>query len=432
MKSDVDVNQGRILRAWAPLEAAWLLMAVEGPFIAAVIARLADPTLNLAAFGVAFPLGMLFESPIILIMSASTALVADRDSLHKLRRFTWALNTAITLAMLLFVLPPVFAFVTGEVMGLPANVARLAHGACALLLPWPAAIGYRRFFQGILIRHGLTRRVAYGTTIRLSTMGGTALLLAVFTSWPGAWVGCAALSTGVMLEAAASRFWARECLRELEGRERENAPLTYGSIAHFYLPLALTSVLALGVNPLVSFFLARSARPLESLAVMPVVNSFVFIFNTAGLTFQEVAIPLMDHGRRAHEALRRFATTAALATSGLLMLLAFTPLSRLWFQGVAGLTPQLAAFAVLPVAILFIQPALTVLGSYQRAALVVSRTTRPITWATALEVGGIVIVLLTLTRFCGFVGATAAACALVAGRAASVLYLLPKLKAIRP
>ncbi|MDP2877390.1 MAG: hypothetical protein Q8O00_14480 [Holophaga sp.] len=43
-------NQRQILRAWAPLEAAWLLMAVEGPFIAAVIARLVDPTLNLAAF----------------------------------------------------------------------------------------------------------------------------------------------------------------------------------------------------------------------------------------------------------------------------------------------------------------------------------------------------------------------------------------------
>jgi len=426
LQSETALNQGRILRAWAPLEAAWLLMAVEGPFIAAVIARLAEPTLNLAAFGVAFPFGMLFESPIILIMSASTALVRDRDSLARLRRFTWALNGAITLAMLLFVLPPVFGFVTRDLMGLPQNVARLAHGACALLLPWPAAIGYRRFFQGILIRHGLTRRVAYGTTIRLGSMGGTALLLAAFTGWPGAWVGCAALSVGVVLEAAASRFWARECLRELKTREPEGPHLTYSAIAHFYIPLAMTSILALGVNPLVSFFLARSARPLESLAVMPVVNSFVFIFNTAGLTFQEVAIPLMDQGRRAHAALRRFATTTALAASGVLMLLAFTPLSRLWFQGVAGLTPQLAAFAAVPVAILFIQPALTVLLSYQRATLVVSRTTRPITWATALEVGGIVVVLLALTRYGGFVGATVAACALVAGRAASGLYLLPK------
>ena len=426
------MNQGRILRAWAPLEAAWLLMAVEGPFIAAVIARLLNPTLNLAAFGVAFPLAMLFESPIILIMSASTALVADRDSFRRLKRFTWGLNTAITLAMLFFLVPPVFGFVTRTLMGLPEEVARLTHVACALLLPWPAAIGYRRFFQGILIRKGLTRRVAYCTAVRLLGMGGTALLLAALTNWPGVWVGCAALSSGVVLEAAASRFWVRRSLKELKGVEPVGPRLTYVAIAHFYIPLATTSILALGVNPLVSFFLGRAPMPLESLAVMPVVNSFVFIFLTAGLTFQEVAIPLMDQGERAHAALRRFALTTALGASGILVLLAFTPLSRLWFRNVAGLSPQLAAFAVLPAAILFLQPALTVLVSYQRATLVVARTTRPITWATAIEVGGIALVLLALTRLFGWVGVTAAACALVAGRAASALYLLPKTRSLRP
>ena len=60
-------------------------------------------------------------------------------------------------------MPPVFRFVTGALMGLPPEVARLVHVATAILIPWPAAIGYRRFYQGILVRHGLTRRVAYGT-----------------------------------------------------------------------------------------------------------------------------------------------------------------------------------------------------------------------------------------------------------------------------
>ena len=106
-----------------PLEAAWLLMAVEGPFVAAVIARLADPTINLAAFGVAFSFGMFFESPIILIMSAATALVADRDSYAKLKRFTWSLNALITLALLVFVLPPIFGWVIRRLMGLPGPVA---------------------------------------------------------------------------------------------------------------------------------------------------------------------------------------------------------------------------------------------------------------------------------------------------------------------
>lgn len=424
------MKQRQVFRAWAPLELAWLLMAIEGPFIAAVIARLTGPTLNLAAFGVAFPLALLFESPIILIMSASTALVADQDSYNKLKRFTWGLNAIITIAMLVFVAPPTFRWVTLGLMGLPATVASLAHGACILLLPWPAAIGFRRFYQGLLIRRGLTHRVAYGTAIRLGCMGGTALLLATFTKLPGVWVGTAAMSTGVIMEAVASRFWARDCIRELKRLEPEGQRLTYRAIRTFYLPLALTSMLILGVNPLVSFFLGHSHMALESLAVMPVVNFFIFMFSTAGLTLQEVAIPVMGRGPEERAALRRFAATMAIVVSGLLILVVFTPLSRMWLQDIAGLAPDLVGVAILPVAILFVHPGLTVLAGYQRACLVVARTTYPITWATALEVVCIALLLLILTRLCGWVGATAAACALVVGRAAACLYLLPKRKSI--
>jgi len=90
------------------------MMALEGPFLAAIIARLADPTFNLAAHGVAFAFGILIEAPVIMLLSASTALVDDRDSYRKLRNFANVLNVGCT-ALLLFVLvPPVFdAIMTG-------------------------------------------------------------------------------------------------------------------------------------------------------------------------------------------------------------------------------------------------------------------------------------------------------------------------------
>ena len=53
----------------------WLMMSLEGPFLAAVIARLAEPKHNLAAYGVAFALAILVEAPVIMMMSASTAVV---------------------------------------------------------------------------------------------------------------------------------------------------------------------------------------------------------------------------------------------------------------------------------------------------------------------------------------------------------------------
>jgi hypothetical protein len=425
-----QVNQSRILHLWAPLEAAWLLMAVEGPFLAAILARLPDPTCALAAFGVACGFAWLFESPVLLIMSAATALVENRDSLRKLRTFTYALNGATTLGLAGFVYPPVFFLVTETLMGLPREVTRMAHPAIVLLLPWPSAIGYRRFYQGILLRAGLTRRIAYGTALRLATMGGTAVLLATTTRLPGAMVGTAALSAGVVMEAAASRFWAWGSVRRMLATpatpEYQRSPLTTQGILRFYLPLALTSILTVGMNPMVAFFLGRSRMPLESLAVMPVVNGLVFAFNTAGLTFQEVAITLFSLDRDNFRPLKRFAGLLAFITSCALALMVFSPLLPFWLETVAGLAPALARFARLPVAIVVLLPAITAVTCFQRALLVVVRTTRPITWSTGVEVAGIGGTLFALTQLCGWVGAVAAVAAMVAGRMAAMVYLLPK------
>jgi len=78
-----ELTYRQILVFWIPLAATWLMMATEGPLLAALIARLPDPKFNLAAYGVAFAFAVLIEAPIIMIMSASTALVKDRDSYLK-------------------------------------------------------------------------------------------------------------------------------------------------------------------------------------------------------------------------------------------------------------------------------------------------------------------------------------------------------------
>ena len=69
------LSSHRIFHTWWPLAASWLLMGVELPVISAVIARLAYPEISLAAYGgVIYPLALIIESPIIMLLAASTAL----------------------------------------------------------------------------------------------------------------------------------------------------------------------------------------------------------------------------------------------------------------------------------------------------------------------------------------------------------------------
>ena len=421
----------RIFVFWLPLAATWMMMAAEGPFLAAVIARLADPAYNLAAYGVGFSIALLVEAPIIMIMSAATALVRDRQSYLAMRNFTHALNAAITLLMVVVLVPPVFDAIATTLLGLPSEVARLAHVTTAILLPWPGAIGFRRFYQGVLIRRGLTRRVAFGTVIRLASMAATAMALYGRPGIEGAWVGGAALSVGVTLEALAARAMAHRSVVELCATEGDESRLTYRSIAAFYYPLALTTVLALGLQPIVTFFMGHAPSPLRSLAVLPVVSSLVFLFRALGLAYQEVGIALIGDDLEGYQPLRRFAALLAVAVTAGLGVIAWTPLAQIWFQHVSGLSPELTRFAIAPTRILVIIPALTVLLCFQRAMLVNHKATRHITWATGIEVGGVIAVLAIGIFGLGAVGLVAAAVALVIGRLGANLYLLARLRRLR-
>lgn len=416
----------KIFIFWVPLAATWLMMAIEGPFLAAVIARLADPKYNLAAYGVAFSFAVLIEAPIIMIMSASTALVKDRDSYLKLRNFTQVLNGIITLIMILFVIPPVFFFITQDLIGLPDTVARLTHQACLILLPWPGAIGYRRFYQGILIRSDLTRRVAYGTVIRISSMIVVVLTCYLFLDLEGAIVGALGLVFGVTAEAIASRLMADSSVRQLMKEPQSQnvrSPLSYSYITKFYYPLALTSVLALGVHPMVTFFMGQSRMPIESLAVLPVVSSLVFVFRSMGLSFQEVGIALLGTKNQNFRLLRNYAAMLGIAVTVILSLVTFSPLSIFWFQNISGLSPELTHFARPPAQILTLMPALSVLISFQRAIMVNSKKTTPITIATAIEVLSIIAILFMTIQVFGLIGAIGAAISLMLGRLLANSYL---------
>ena len=362
-------------------------------------------------------------------MSAATSLVKDRISYLKMRNFSRGLILGTTLLLLIVLVPGVYRWLTETLLQLPTEVADLTYGALWFFLPWPSAIGYRRFLQGVLIRAGKTRLVAMGTLIRLFAMTVAALLGYLLLDIPGAWIGGLALGTGVTVEAIAARFMAAETVRELLAEETDSGytgrTVTYRAIATFYLPLALTSMIGLTIQPLLTFFMGRSVAPVESLAVYPVVHSLSFFFRSMGFAYQDAAIALIGERFEHYRELRRFCfTLGAVATAGL-ALVAFTPLFQLWFIALSGLTPELTSFALIPARIIVPLPFLSVLLSFQRAILVEGRRTQHITWASVIEVTAVAVLFLTLGFGFEVVGATAAFTAFLGGRLLSTVYLAP-------
>ncbi len=198
---------------------------------------------------------------------------------------------------------------------------------------------------------------------------------------------------------------------------------SFGALGRFYLPLAMTPLIGLSVHPVVTFFLGHGSRPLESLAIMPVLYSLTFVFRALGLSFPEVAIATLKDGEQNRVVIRRFALYLSIALGGGLSLIAFTPLNVFWYATVSGLSPQLVSLAIPPLQIMALFPALTVAIGYQRALLINAGETLPVTVATAIEAGGIFTILALFVLYSALPGVTAAAIAYLLGRLLALLYL---------
>lgn len=380
-----------IVRTWWPLALSWLLMAAEGPALSAVVARLADPEINLAAFGVVYSVSLIVESPIIMLLSASTALSKDWDSYLRLRRFMMRLSAVLTALHALLAFTPLYDVVIVGLIKPPAEIVEPARLGLMIMLPWTWAIAYRRFQQGVLIRFGHSRAVSLGTLVRL---GADSIVLAsgyllstapgMVVKIPGIAVATGALAVGVTSEAIYAGLRVRPVLRD---QVRQTAPveqpLTLPALLEFYVPLAMTSLLALLVQPIGAAALSRMPDALVSLAAWPVVYGFVFVLRSVGMAYNEVVIALLDEPRSTRN-LHRFALLLAAVATGLLLLTAATPLAPLWFRRVSGLKPRLATLAHRGLWIALPWPALNVLYSWYQGAIVHSRRTRGITEAVVI------------------------------------------------
>ena len=398
-------------------------MAVEGPYLAAIVARMAEPDYNLAAFGITFAIGLLMEAPVIMMMAAAARLVKGKNSYLQLRRFNIVLSIVCTLAMLALLIPGIFEFWTLSLLGLDERVQSKIMTAMIYFLAWPGMIGYRRFYQGVLISSKKVKRVAIGTIIRLIAMSITAFLAFKDGSLAGASVATLSLSIGVTAEALFVRLVAQKQRKRLLKIENEAEPLSLKYIVHFYYPLALTAMIGLTVQPLVTFAMGKAIFPLKSLAVLPVVNSLAFFFRAIPLSFQEVVITLMGDEEENYKRLRNFALWIGSSLTVLMILLAFTELSHIWFYKVSGLSQELSNFAKVPLMLAIATPASSLLLCWQRSLLIHRKNTKPVTHASISELTVIAICLALGISLLPYSGASIAVASLMIGRIFSTAFL---------
>lgn len=330
---------------YVPLALSWVLMLMEAPLVNAFLARGPHPELSLAAYGVAMSIILVAEAPIIMMLELSIALAKSLPAFKAIRRFYLVAGAGVTALGLAVFYTPLCNILLGRVMNIPPAIAAETVPALRIMTWWSFPIGWRRIYQGVLIRDGRTRIISVATGVRLLVLAMTILGGQSLWLLPGASLGALAMVLAVIVEASLIHWAAQSSVsRTLAPEPSSGAALTFRYLGAFYLPLAITTILRQGIRPLISAGIAKAPMAELSLAAWPVAFSLASMFWGPTMGLQQVTIALTEDEASWHR-VSRFVLVAGLILTGALALISLTPLLDVVLRQLFGLSEQLARFA---------------------------------------------------------------------------------------
>ena len=340
-----EVTLRDIFKTWWPIAISWVLLAFEPMFFSSIISRFPNAKINLAAYGnVAWMLPIVIQSPIMLIQAASATLCKDKETFYKLRKFANWMGIGLTAIHILIAVTPLYFFVVRTILNIPEEVVGVARQGLIFMIPWAGSISYRRFHQGILVRFGHTRRMSFGTILRLISDVACVALLSLIPGINGLAVATAAQGFSVFLEGAYIGIVTQPVIRnELKSNNGEEI-ISWRSFAKYYTPFMLNSIIFILYNPMNSAAMGRLPLALASLATWPVVNGFASMVNNLGQASREVTLTYIRH-EGTFPVIRKFCLISGAISFLILGIFSFTPLFNWYLRVVVSLPSDLIQYA---------------------------------------------------------------------------------------
>lgn len=348
MNAAAPPTQRQLFTLFLPLALSGIFFPLAAPVVNAALARTADPALALAAFAVGRGLSNALVSPLFSLRQVTTALAKDRQTLGVIHRWSAILGIGATSLLLIPTIPYFYEALVPGLMGIPADIARMAHPVLFVLAFSPLLVVGRGYYQGTLVRYGRTGPIGTGALLYLV---GTAALLALgmaFDLLDGALLAAVALFGGQLLYMAA--VWPpyrRVVATQVPKHDPEVAPHQRSGryLMGFYWPLALATVILSLSEPLLQAGMARLPLAELALAAYPVCTSLSWLAGVPLWNIQQLAIAQITD-RASFVAVRRFVLTASLVLTGAMVLMAVPPFAGWIFGYLMGLEGAIMDMAI--------------------------------------------------------------------------------------
>ena len=351
----------QLIQLWQqfiPLSLSDVTMALGDPLTTTTLAHLPDPRTNIAAVGVAKAIAIFCESPIIMLLHTSNALAPTQASRRALWKFALIASGAMSLLLALTTIPAVFAIVGEGWLGVSPSLSGTIRSVLTIAILWPLAIGWRRYFQGLLIHSGQSYAVAQAGIVRLLVVG--IILAGGFTlKANGAVVAGMSLVWGVIAEAVAVTYLARKLgstkLPELISTPE--LPQDVAGVWKFYAPLGGTMMLVWGARAALVGIVARAEDGAIALVAWPAAWGLVLVIANSTRMVQQIII--RNRQLLPDRLLITFAMTVGIVCSLILLSVSGTSISNDaigWFVGndeelIARVRPVLLICTVIPLCV---------------------------------------------------------------------------------
>jgi hypothetical protein len=313
--SDGSVPPWAFARFYLPLVATSYLLTATNPLLAAALARTSEPATALAGFGVAFGLIGVLYAPLLVVQQVAAARLMAMGDLGPVRRFTLMLGAVFSGLAALVAFTPVGAFVFETVVGVHDAILDQALSAMGAFWPVPALTGLRALHQGRLVAGHRTQPIAAATGVRTAVLAAVAFSL---TATPaGAWLGAAAFTAGLAVEAVLVTLAPAPTPTGVERREQEQEQEGEDRLLSYSTPLMINVVLWWSTPLIINSVLARTPEPDCSIAAFTVVEAVAWFLTAPVGQLQHASLALVDC-RAAHRRVRMYAGALAVAVTGFL------------------------------------------------------------------------------------------------------------------
>jgi hypothetical protein len=379
-----------------PLLLTSQMMTLAAPLINMGLSRNADPKVQLAAYAVGFSLMLLFNSPLFPFPQTVVVLGVGPRSRRSLYRKGMFLASAIATVELLIALTPLGDWLFREIMGSTPAVSALAKQVALVQCPIPLLLVTRSLFYGIVMRHRNTRIITQSTSLRLALLASIIFGASNFDHMPGAALGAASLTLGILTETVYVAFRVYRLLRRDASGINEVAgdgPVTWSQFFGFVAPLMVNAVTWTAMRTVVNAVLGRTSDPDLAQAGFGFVFPLLVLSASPLWAFQSTTVVLAKRREDLPTMFRFGAATITLFVLGIALVI-YTPLRELLLRTIFPLTSTLALYVVPGLLLIPYQPITLGLRTISQGFLMAQRRTTVIGAASALK-----LVLVALIGF---------------------------------